>query len=150
MSTQVAARRPDIQTRVSGAGYVAPAGGGPSDPRLAPTRVVEITAAELPLACPRRGAQVVFDHPRVYLDVLEGGEVLCPYCGTLYRLRTNVHLHDHQFGGCDLHQHRPPHTVAVAERDEPTTTQPHPAGFVDRLGRTTLEQITDWLRGVRR
>jgi uncharacterized Zn-finger protein len=26
-------------------------------------------------------------HPRVFLDVTQGGEAMCPYCGTKYRLK---------------------------------------------------------------
>jgi uncharacterized Zn-finger protein len=26
-------------------------------------------------------------HPKVYLDVAKTGEVRCPYCGTVYRLK---------------------------------------------------------------
>jgi uncharacterized Zn-finger protein len=25
-------------------------------------------------------------HPRVFLDIAETGEAMCPYCGTLYKL----------------------------------------------------------------
>lgn len=151
MSPQVAARQRDTEARPPSASRIAPADGESPISRPAPTRVVEITAAELPLACPRAGDPVVFDHPRVYLGILETGEVLCPYCGTLYRLRTAAHLHDHQFGCSGLHQHRPPlrHEATVTRHDEPAATQPHPAGVIDCFGRTTLEQITDWLRGIR-
>lgn len=31
------------------------------------------------------GARPPFDHPHVYLDMGAGTEILCPYCGTLYR-----------------------------------------------------------------
>ena len=26
-------------------------------------------------------------HPRVFLDVASTGEAMCPYCGTVYRLK---------------------------------------------------------------
>ncbi len=152
MSSHIAAQRSDAGIRPPSADRIAPTGDASSSSGPVPTRVVDVTAAELPLACPRMGDPVVFDHPRVYLDILQTGEILCPYCGTLYRLRAAAHLHDHQFGGSDLHQHRPPlpHEVSATGRDEPAVTQPHPAGVVDRLGRTTLEQITDWLSRIRR
>lgn len=117
------------------------------------SRVIEVTAAELPLACPRTGDPVQFSHPRVYLDILNTGEAECPYCATLYRLRAGEHLDDHRFGGRDLHQHRPRpqlQKAATAVRRETEMTQPNAAGVVDARGRTTLEQITDWLRGDRR
>jgi uncharacterized Zn-finger protein len=45
---------------------------------------VHITAADLPLSCPRPGAAFSARHPKVYLDALKTGEVACPYCGTKY------------------------------------------------------------------
>jgi uncharacterized Zn-finger protein len=49
-------------------------------------RIVQISAAELPLHCPLPSAQLWNSHPRVFLAIESTGEVLCPYCGTLYRL----------------------------------------------------------------
>jgi uncharacterized Zn-finger protein len=48
-------------------------------------RLVEVTAAELPLHCPLPGAPLWARHPRVFLDVLKTGEAVCPYCGAVYR-----------------------------------------------------------------
>ena len=48
-------------------------------------REVDITAHDLPLACPQPGAPLWARHPRVYLDVLKHDEAICPYCGTKYR-----------------------------------------------------------------
>ncbi len=31
------------------------------------------------------GALPPFDHPHVFLDMGEAGEIVCPYCSTLYR-----------------------------------------------------------------
>jgi uncharacterized Zn-finger protein len=50
-------------------------------------RVVEVTDADLPLHCPMPTDAVWSAHPRVFLPVQEKGEALCPYCGTLYKLR---------------------------------------------------------------
>jgi len=50
-------------------------------------RVIEVTEADLPLHCPMPGDSMWSGHPRVYLPVQETGEALCPYCGTLYRLK---------------------------------------------------------------
>ncbi|HRD32623.1 MAG TPA: zinc-finger domain-containing protein [Rhodocyclaceae bacterium] len=47
---------------------------------------VAITAKDLPLSCPRPGAPLWAQHPRVFLDVLEHGEVICPYCSARYVL----------------------------------------------------------------
>jgi uncharacterized Zn-finger protein len=30
------------------------------------------------------GARAPFDHPHVYLDMGRDGQILCPYCSTLY------------------------------------------------------------------
>jgi uncharacterized Zn-finger protein len=50
-------------------------------------RLVEVTAKDLPLHCPRPGAPLWARHPRVFLDVAAKGESLCPYCGTRYLYR---------------------------------------------------------------
>jgi uncharacterized Zn-finger protein len=53
----------------------------------APTRsetVVEVGMNDLPLHCPTPQTPVWSQHPRVFLDVAEEGEVRCPYCSTLY------------------------------------------------------------------
>lgn len=50
-------------------------------------RVVEISAAELPLHCPTDEQKVWNAHPRVFLPIEETGEALCPYCGTRYVLK---------------------------------------------------------------
>jgi uncharacterized Zn-finger protein len=47
----------------------------------------EVTAADLPLACPMPGMHLWNSHPRVYLPVEASGEAKCPYCGALYVLR---------------------------------------------------------------
>jgi uncharacterized Zn-finger protein len=48
-------------------------------------REVAVTAHDLPLHCPLRGAPLWARHPRVFLDVLKNEEAVCPYCGTRYR-----------------------------------------------------------------
>ena len=49
--------------------------------------LVELTAAELPAHCPNPKMPLWSSHPRVYLDVADTGEALCPYCGTRYVLK---------------------------------------------------------------
>ena len=49
------------------------------------TREVQVTAHDLPLACPREGSPLWARHPRVFLDVLKTGTANCPYCGTQYQ-----------------------------------------------------------------
>ena len=48
------------------------------------SRTVEVNAMDLPLHCPTPSTPVWSMHPRVFLDVAKTGEILCPYCGTLY------------------------------------------------------------------
>ena len=48
--------------------------------------VVVVHAKDLPVYCPNPAMPLWSSHPRVYLDVADEGEVLCPYCGTRYRL----------------------------------------------------------------
>ena len=56
-----------------------------SSPNLG-DRTVTITAKDLPLYCPPKNAPLWSQHPRVFLEVEEDGEILCPYCGTHYVL----------------------------------------------------------------
>lgn len=50
---------------------------------------VEVSSADLPLACPNEYSQLWASHPRVFLPIEDSakGEVLCPYCGTHYVLK---------------------------------------------------------------
>jgi uncharacterized Zn-finger protein len=48
------------------------------------SRLVEVTEKDLPLHCPPPGAPLWARHPRVFLDVVKEGSMLCPYCGTKY------------------------------------------------------------------
>ncbi len=47
----------------------------------------EVSAADLPLACPMPGMSLWNSHPRVFLAVEESGEERCPYCGAVYVLK---------------------------------------------------------------
>ena len=49
--------------------------------------IVEVGEKELPLHCPNPAMPLWSSHPRVFLDIEAGGEAMCPYCGTRYRLR---------------------------------------------------------------
>lgn len=66
----------DVSAREKDA--VTPAGQGP---------VVELSARELPAFCPNPAMPVWNHHPRVFLDVATTGQQMCPYCGTVYRLK---------------------------------------------------------------
>ena len=51
------------------------------------SRAASSTPKDLPVFCPNPGdAAVVSSHPRVFLDIADTGEAMCPYCGTRYRL----------------------------------------------------------------
>lgn len=43
-----------------------------------------ITRNDLPLACPSK--QTWDGHPKVYLDIKTEKKIICPYCGTKYKL----------------------------------------------------------------
>ena len=58
-----------------------------SEPQNNTQRVIEIDDADLPLHCPMPRHVDWSAHPRVYLPVDATGDALCPYCGTLYRLK---------------------------------------------------------------
>ena len=47
-------------------------------------QAIPVTAADLPLACPRPDAPLWARHPRVFLDIAHNGEAVCPYCSAHY------------------------------------------------------------------
>lgn len=57
--------------------------------------VFEVGSADLPLHCPSRQTALWSAHPRVFLDFDASGEVMCPYCGAHYRLKSGVVVHPH-------------------------------------------------------
>ena len=44
---------------------------------------------------PLAGMKIWNSHPKVYLDVAAKGEARCPYCGTVYRLKSGEQFHGH-------------------------------------------------------
>jgi uncharacterized Zn-finger protein len=50
-------------------------------------RLIDVTAADLPLQCPMPSMLLWNAHPRVFLPIEKTGEALCPYCGTRYVLK---------------------------------------------------------------
>lgn len=50
-------------------------------------RYYEISAKDLPLHCPTPSMTLWNAHPRVFLSIGPGGEAVCPYCGTHYKLK---------------------------------------------------------------
>jgi uncharacterized Zn-finger protein len=45
-----------------------------------------VTQADLPVYCPNKAMPLWSSHPRVFLDIVDLGRVMCPYCGTRYEL----------------------------------------------------------------
>lgn len=54
--------------------------------------VVEVDAGDLPVYCPNPNMTLWNGHPRVYLDITHEGQVHCPYCNTLYKLKPGTKL----------------------------------------------------------
>lgn len=47
----------------------------------------QVSPGELPLSCPLPSMSLWNSHPRVYLAIEDTGQVRCPYCGTLFKLK---------------------------------------------------------------
>lgn len=47
----------------------------------------EVTAADLPLACPMPAMTLWNSHPRVYLPIEQTGRARCPYCSAEFVLK---------------------------------------------------------------
>lgn len=50
-------------------------------------RVVELDGPPLPIACPNENTPADLLHPRVWLDPTHEDMSMCPYCGTVYRIK---------------------------------------------------------------
>lgn len=46
------------------------------------------------------GARAPYDHPHVYLDMGADGEILCPYCSTVYQYDPNLSATETDPQGC--------------------------------------------------
>ena len=57
--------------------------------------VVELSARDLPVFCPNPAMPVWNHHPRVFLEIETTGQTMCPYCGTVYRLRPGEVIKGH-------------------------------------------------------
>ena len=116
--------------------------------------VVELAASGLPAFCPNPSMPLWASHPRVFLDIVNESEAICPYSGTRYRLKPDVHVRAHEFDTRELHQDRhQPYTAQLAiERPAlaaPVDLRETPNLVADALGNTTLERMTRWMRGRR-
>lgn len=54
--------------------------------RSVPLPVI-VEPKDLPAFCPNKAMPLWSSHPRVFLDLGDAGEAMCPYCGTVYHLR---------------------------------------------------------------
>ena len=113
--------------------------------------VIELSVGDLPAVCPNASSPLWALHPRVFLDVVNEDEAMCPYCGTRYRLRRDAHVHDHGFGTSNLHQHREQYNREVNPECWTAIHRSVDGGrgqnlTADAAGNTTLERITRWLR----
>ena len=61
-----------------------------ADKNLLPYRIIELNNPKLPITCPNSETPVVFMHPRVYLEPNANGTCRCPYCSTLYIIRSLI------------------------------------------------------------
>ena len=46
------------------------------------------------------GASSPYDHPHVYLDMGDDGEIVCPYCSTLFQYEASLRADETQPEGC--------------------------------------------------
>ena len=65
-----------------------------------PKSIVEVTAADVQgpgvVFCPNPKMPLWSNHPRVFIDVAKTGEGMCPYCGTVYKVKEGEHIgHGH-------------------------------------------------------
>jgi|GEM_PF-6723498 len=51
-------------------------------------RVIELNNPRLPVACPNSETPASFRHPCIYLEPDANGICRCPYCSTLYIIRS--------------------------------------------------------------
>ncbi len=117
--------------------------------------VIELSTGDLPAYCPNRKMPLWATHPRVFLDVVNEAEAMCPYCGTRYRLKHGVHVHDHQYGALNLPQHRRS-GVVPSRPEERRLEHPRPLDsrrsnpWADSRGNTSPELITAWFKRSQR
>lgn len=111
--------------------------------------VVELSASDLPACCPNAKMPLWSSHPRVFLDVVNEPEAMCPYCGTCYRLGADVNKNELDTRG--LHQQQRQHFLEpeAEDADPVSAALDRRAGVnqrADAFGNTTLELITRRIR----
>lgn len=50
-------------------------------------RIVELDNPDLPISCPSKDTPLWSMHPRIFLDPTHESVSMCPYCGTIYRIK---------------------------------------------------------------
>ena len=122
--------------------------------RLGGAPVVELSASDLPAFCPNPSMPLWASHPRIFLDVVNESEAMCPYCGTRYRLKRDTHVRAHEFDTRELHQDR--HQPYVSQTsldprapDRQIHSRESSDGAMDGLGNTTLELMARWIKKQR-
>jgi uncharacterized Zn-finger protein len=50
------------------------------------SKVVKLTAKDLPASCPIKGTPAWDMHPRVYIEFNDEKTSVCPYCGNRFEL----------------------------------------------------------------
>lgn len=70
-----------------------------STARSATSVSIEVAAADLQgpgaVTCPNPKMPLWSNHPKVFIDVVTTGSGKCPYCGTVYSLKTGEKAHAH-------------------------------------------------------
>lgn len=56
---------------------------------------VYVEADDLPVYCPGPKAPLWSMHPRVYIEIVQTGGAICPYCSTHYQLKEGEKVHGH-------------------------------------------------------
>ena len=59
------------------------------------TKIIQVSAKDLPLHCPMDEVALWCSHPRVFLDLSETGKASCPYCSTQYQLKAGETIGHH-------------------------------------------------------
>ena len=118
-------------------GFLPDGGAGERGRTAGDAGVIELSANDLPAVCPCASMPLWAWHPRVFLDVVNQNEAMCPYCCTRYRLRRGARVHDHGFGARCLHQHRRQDHIDANQRrgtaiplEGESTSLPSPSAFL--------------------
>ncbi len=59
------------------------------------TSYVELDGKDLPAYCPNPNMPIWSSHPRVYIPVDDNLSAQCPYCGTVYKVKSGTMTKGH-------------------------------------------------------